>query len=89
MDDLPFRAGDRTLLIVSGLGGAPALELYLFFHHIHRYLQNRGIRVVESLVGNYLTCLGRDGCTVTLTRLDEELHALWRAPVHTPTLRWP
>jgi dihydroxyacetone kinase-like protein len=28
------------------------------------------------------------GCSLTLTRLDDELTRLWNAPVHTPALRW-
>ncbi len=86
--DMPFHAGDRVLAMVSGLGGTPLLELYLFFRHIHRYLQKRGIIVERQIVGNYLTSLGRGGCTVTLLRLDDELLSLWDAPVHTPALHW-
>jgi len=88
VDDLPYRSGDRVLLLVSGLGGTPPLELFLFFQHIYEFLEERGIVVQRRLVGNYLTSLGRGGCTVTLLRLDEELLGLWDAPVHTPTLRW-
>jgi len=28
------------------------------------------------------------GCSVTLTRLDNEIATLWDAPVHTAGLRW-
>jgi dihydroxyacetone kinase-like protein len=28
------------------------------------------------------------GCSLTLTRLDDELTRLWDAPVHTAALRW-
>ena len=86
--DLPFQAGDQVLALVSGLGGTPLLELFLFFRHIHGYLKKRGVVVQRQLVGNYLTSLGRGGCTVTLLRLDPELTALWDATVHTPALRW-
>ncbi|MBI3957445.1 MAG: dihydroxyacetone kinase subunit DhaK [Chloroflexi bacterium] len=88
VDDLPYRSRDRVVLLVSGLGGTPPLELFLFFQHIHEFLQERGILVERCLVGNYLTSLGRGGCTVTLLRLDAELLGLWDAPVHTPTLHW-
>lgn len=86
--DLPFRAGDRVLLLVSGLGGTPSLELFLFFQQIYDFLEERKIVVKRRLVGNYLTSLGRGGCTVTLLRLDDELLRLWDAPVHTPALHW-
>jgi dihydroxyacetone kinase-like protein len=28
------------------------------------------------------------GCSLTVTRLDDQLIELWDAPVHTPALRW-
>jgi len=88
LDDFPYQTGDRVLLLVSGLGGTPPLELYLYFQHIHQFLERRGLTVERTLVGNYLTSLGRGGCTVTLMSLDDELLDLWDAPVHTPALHW-
>ena len=40
-------------------------------------------QVVRSLVGNYTTSLEMAGCSLTLTRLDDEMISLWDAPVHT------
>ena len=88
LKDLPFAAGDRVLLLISGMGGTPPLELYLFSEAIHDMLVANRIRVDRQLVGNYLTSLGRGGYTVTLMRLDNELQDLWDAPVHTPALHW-
>ncbi len=42
----------------------------------------------RSLVGNYITSLEMQGCSVSVLRLDDELTALWDAPVHTAALRW-
>jgi dihydroxyacetone kinase-like protein len=86
--DLSTSAGDPILLLVSGLGGTPSLELYLFFQEIHKRLTDADLRVERQMVGNYLTSLGRGGYIVTVLRLDDELLHLWDAPVHTPTLHW-
>jgi phosphoenolpyruvate---glycerone phosphotransferase subunit DhaK len=88
VDDLPFQRGDRTLLIVNGMGGTPLLELYLAFGIAARLLGERGIEISRSLVGNYVTSLEMQGMSVTLLRLDDELTQLWDAPVHTAALRW-
>lgn len=88
LDDLPYAADDRVLLLISGMGGTPPLELYLFSEAIHESLAAHRIRVERQLVGNYLTSLGRGGYTMTLMRLDDELLELWDAPVHTPALHW-
>ncbi|MFD7845241.1 dihydroxyacetone kinase subunit DhaK [Nocardia sp. NPDC059764] len=88
LTDLPFTAGDRVLCFVNGMGGTPLIELYLMFDEVARILRGRGIHVERSLVGPYITALDMAGCSVTVTRLDEELTELWDAPVRTPALRW-
>jgi dihydroxyacetone kinase-like protein len=86
--DLPAASGDDVLLLVSGLGGTPSLELYLFFQEIHERLGRAGLHVKRQLVGNYLTSLGRGGYLVTVLKLDDDLLHLWDAPVCTPAMRW-
>ena len=51
-------------------------------------LAARGITIARNLVGPYMTALDMAGCSISLLRLDDELTALWDAPVVTPGLRW-
>jgi dihydroxyacetone kinase-like protein len=88
LDDLPFTGGDEALLLVNGMGGTPQIELYIMFRRAAEVLTERGIRVTRSLVGNFTTSLEMQGVSVTVLRLDDELTALWDAPVHTAALRW-
>ena len=87
-DNLKPKAGEPLLLFVNGFGGTPAMELYLMYDAAARHLQKRGLHVARSLVGNYVTSLEMAGCSITLSRVDEELLRLWDAPVHTAALRW-
>ncbi|NNH74499.1 dihydroxyacetone kinase subunit DhaK [Nocardia uniformis] len=86
--DLPFQRGDRVLCFLNGLGGTPLIELYVMFDEVARILRGNGIEIARSLVGPYITSLEMAGCSVTLTKLDDELVRLWDAPVRTPALRW-
>jgi dihydroxyacetone kinase-like protein len=70
------------------MGGTPLIELYLVYHELHELLRGAGIEAARSLVGSYITSLDMAGCSITLLRLDDELAALWDAPVNTPALRW-
>ncbi len=88
IDDLPFRHGDEVLAFVNGMGGTPLMELYVAYSELHKLLVGRGIMITRSLVGSYITSLDMAGCSITLLRLDNELTALWDAPVDTPGLRW-
>lgn len=86
--DIRPESGSDVLAVVNGMGGTPLLELYLVFDAVHRACESRGLSISRSLVGNYCTSLEMQGCSVTLTKLDDELKSLWDAPVHTCSLHW-
>ena len=88
LDDLPFKAGDKVLAFVNGMGGTPLIELYVVFNELKKILDARGITIARNLIGNYITSLEMAGCSITLLRLDDELTKYWDAPVLTPGLRW-
>ncbi|MEZ2391721.1 dihydroxyacetone kinase subunit DhaK [bacterium RCC_150] len=88
MEDLSVRAGEPVLLFVNGMGGTPLSELYIVYRRAARILTERGVTVERSLVGNYVTSLEMQGCSISVLRLDDELTALWDAPVRTAALSW-
>jgi dihydroxyacetone kinase-like protein len=77
--DLPFASSDVALM-VNGLGGTPASELYLLYGYAHEQLARRGISVRRNYVGNYCTSLDMAGTSITLSRLDDEVADLLAAP---------
>ena len=87
-DDLKPEPGQPVLLHINGFGATPLMELYLIYDLAAQYFEKRGVKIVRSLVGNYTTSIDMAGCSITLTLLDDELLALWDAPVHTAALRW-
>lgn len=88
LDDLPFKAGDDTLVFVNGMGGTPQIELYIVYNEVQKILAGRRIHIRRNLIGSYITSLEMAGCSITLLRLDNDLTRLWDAPVRTPALRW-
>ena len=81
-------AGSETIVMVNGMGGTPLIELYLMYGEVKALLDAAGVRVTRNLVGNYITSLDMAGCSVTVLKADDELLALWDAPVRTAGLRW-
>ena len=75
------------LLFVNGMGGTPEAELYIVYNHARKRLEDAGLEVARSLVGNYITSLEMQGCSITVLQLDDELTELYDAPVHTVALR--
>lgn len=86
--ELQPKAGQTALLHVNGFGATPLMELYLIYELAAQFWQARGVHIVRSLVGNYTTSIDMAGCSITMTLMDEELLALWDAPLHTAALRW-
>jgi phosphoenolpyruvate---glycerone phosphotransferase subunit DhaK len=88
LSDLQPADGARVLPFVNGMGGTPQLELYLLYGEVERLLRDAGLQPERRLVGSYITSLEMAGASLTLLELDDELTALWDAPVHTAALRW-
>lgn len=73
LPDLPFSGGDEVVLLLSGLGSTPVMELYILLNEIEKILVEKGIKIHLSYVGNLFTSLEMAGATMTLMKLDEEL----------------
>jgi phosphoenolpyruvate---glycerone phosphotransferase subunit DhaK len=88
VEDLPFSSGDRVLAFVNGMGGTPLIELYVMYAEVAKLLEGHGLQIERNLIGNYITSLEMQGCSITLLKLDDEMLRYWDAPVDTPGLRW-
>ncbi len=88
INDLPFKRGDQVIAMVNGMGGTPAIELYIIYRKLAEILSGSGVAIARRLVGNYITSLEMQGCSITLLKADDDLLNLWDAPVNTPALHW-
>ena len=80
-------AGGEVALLVNGLGGTPLAELYILNNEVQALLDQAGVKVYKTFVGNYMTAIEMAGCSLTLMKLDDELKALLDAPADTPALK--
>ena len=83
LPDYPFVEGDEVVVLVSGLGATPVMELYVLYNEIEKLLIDKGIKIHKSYVGNYFTSLDMMGATLTVMKLDDELKELIDMPVNT------
>jgi len=82
--DLPFEKGDEAAVLVNGLGATPADELYIVFRAVAQELENRGISIYRSYVGEFATSMEMAGLSVSLMRLDDQLKRYLDAPCNSP-----
>ena len=87
LPDYPFVAGDETVVLVSGLGATPVMELYVLYDEVRRLLSESGISIYRAYVGNYFTSLDMMGASVTLMKLDDELKSCIDLDVDTVGLK--
>lgn len=85
--DYPFEAGDEVVVLVSGLGATPVMELYVLYDEIARLLEEKGIRIYRPYVGNYFTSMEMMGATLTVMKVDDELKELIDLPANSMGLK--
>ena len=73
LPDLPFKAGDEVVVLISGLGSTPLMELYILFHEVTKIIDAKQIKIYRPYVGNYFTSLEMAGVTLTIMKLDASL----------------
>lgn len=76
LPDLPFNAGDDVVVLLSGLGATPVMELYILYNKVADILAEKQIHVYRPYVGDYFTSLEMMGVTLTIMKLDDELKDL-------------
>ena len=76
LPDYPFEEGDEVVVLVSGLGATPVMELYVLYNEIEKILGEKKIKIHRAYVGNYFTSLEMMGATLTVMKLDDELKEL-------------
>jgi len=84
--EAPTDGGRRVAAILNGLGSTKQEELLVVWTTVSALLRTRGFEIVAPLVGEYVTSLDMEGCSLTLTWLDEELERFWLAPCDTAVL---
>ncbi|WP_110928741.1 dihydroxyacetone kinase subunit DhaK [Bacillus massiliglaciei] len=82
--DMPIEKGEKVAVLVNGLGSTTRMELYIMFRRVEQILNEKGIQIHFSYVGDYSTSLEMGGCSVTLMKLDDELMELVDHPADCP-----
>jgi len=84
LEDLPYEIGEETIVLVNGLGGLPLMDLNICYRKVALILEEKGIKIHRSFVGNYATSMDMVGMGITLMKVDDELKELIDYPCDTP-----
>ncbi len=86
LEDLDVKAGEELLVIVNGAGATTLMELLILFRRVDQILKAKGIKLLRSKVGEFITTQEQAGFQLMIARMDPELIRLWDAPCDTPYL---
>ena len=84
LTDLKVSAGEKLLVILNGAGATTLMELLIVFRRVAQMLQEKGIRLARTAIGEFITTQEQAGFQMMIARMDEELIELWDAPADTP-----
>lgn len=84
LKDMPVAAGEEVALLINGLGSTPLDEQYILANSVISYLEEKGIAVYRTWVGEYATSMEMAGASISLCKVDPQLKAWFDRPVHTP-----
>jgi dihydroxyacetone kinase-like protein len=89
VEDLPYRGGDRIVLVINGYGATTRMEMFIVNRKVRAMLAELGIEVYATEVGEFCTSQEMKGVSITFFRLDEELAALYDEPCNSAFYRKP
>jgi dihydroxyacetone kinase-like protein len=84
VEDLPYRRGDRIVLIINGYGATTRMEMFIVNRRVRALLAEAGIQVHATEIGEFCTSQEMKGVSITFVRLDEELTGLYDQPCDSP-----
>lgn len=87
--DLNLKSGTEVAILVNGLGATSREELYILFNDAKRLLNEKGIKVARTYVGEFATSMEMQGVSISLFVVDEEMKALLDLEASTPFVKLP
>lgn len=66
------QSGDKTMLIINGVGATTHMELNIVFRKAYKELEARGLKVVVSRIQELLTVQEQAGFQMIMARLDDD-----------------
>ena len=80
-------SGSEVAVMVNGSGSTPLMELYIINNRVADVLAEKGIKVVKTFVGEYMTSIDMAGFSISVLKLDDQLKELLAAKADTPAIK--
>jgi len=78
------KKGDKVMVIINGAGATTLMELFIVLRGVKKVLDEKGIVIAASKVGEFLTVQEMAGFQMFIAKMDDELIELWNATADSP-----
>lgn len=85
--ELQFRKGEEVAVMINDTGSATIDELLIVYQEEARQFEQKGVHIVKSFIGRFVTALDMDGVSISVIKLDEELKKYLQASADAPLYR--
>lgn len=82
-EEMELAKDDEIALMINGFGATPLQELYVLNGSVNKALADYNVKVLNTMVGNYMTAIDMAGASITILKLDAELNQYLNAPCNT------
>lgn len=76
LGDIKIEAKDEVAVMVNGMCSTPLMELYIANKKVNEILEEKGIKIHKTFIGEYMTSLEMAGFSITVLKLDDETKSL-------------
>lgn len=80
-------SGSDVAVMINGSGSTPLMELYIINNRVADVLAEKGIHVVQTFVGEYMTSIDMAGFSISVLKLDDQMKELLAAKADTPAMK--
>lgn len=84
LQDLDVKSGEKLVVYINGTGATTLMEMFIVFRKVGQILEEKGIKLVGSQIGELLTVQEQGGFQMSIGRVDDELEKLYKAPCDAP-----
>lgn len=88
LKDLAIAEGEKVAVLVNGLGMTSREELFILYKDVAAYLEEKGVIIGKTMVGEFATSLEMAGLSLTIMRMDDEMEAYMKEQEYTPFIRY-
>ena len=82
--DMPLDSGDEVCVLINGLGSTTIMEMSIVYRKVKQLLTDIGVKVYDSDINSFCTCMEMGGFSISIMKLDDELKKYYDKPCYCP-----